>query len=1408
MAIRLPDENYSYRQGFADSQLILLPIHENRIGQEDYEQMLREAMLQAKVYDKIVVGVLEAYCSYENHPILGNIPVLPREQAGSGSVARPLTVYETREEAWRAVARGLAELLEPNRPFFKRGIQGQVYYDTTLERWIFDKGRKDGASIWHKQVEVSIGNERMNMRIQEVDVAQTILEPLAGFDVQADRVLQGSILTEPTWAVNVHIEDHAGNSAWVKALSEDKELQDHGLRFTRTIPDLDYNLHLTQTHAYLTRAFEDPNQELEELYLNPYRPLTKPLPLSQAIKEFLKQAANWEFLKRLEALYREDIEESALEIRVLQQEEDGWQPVGRQGHLFQLRANQNVYEGGEVYFNPIRIELVNRHSQKLYISPFLLSNYLGSDMELTDQDQLELEPEESLLLFEQGEGTIPVELARRTLVYNLPHEDIEVKILASPEPFSTAGYWMKHFPGPPGSDFREEEGYFMEKAMNIGEIRPLEGTFIAPLLRIRLENPAYNKPDALRLEELLRRPDAEPFMRALYYESFSLAPRYELKQKMELRVQESPGSKMEQPSTTAYVHTPNWADILEHQMQQLQASLRGKAEKPILFALGDSWFNQAEPVDISRFLMEDFLVLHAPLTDWEQLEVALLNLEKNIAGIPSVTLLLSPGGEALVDNLEEIVRGNAPDDTGDIRKILKEDFSRRIAQLMDEWDQGFKLMSGFGSRLQVVVHAYDYFPLDQFGGALYERPREWRRDLIAFIVDTLNARLRTVVEEFGASNIHYLGLRRTLEPQEWRATLIPGATGFRKLASAISLFISQQYGMKEEPYPGTEYFLWQAALIDGLAISYQQLIEAYPEGEKRAWAEEQLELLQSESLFQSQSQTTGSIATPEEPDALQALRHRANELISSNQLGELLELLDRELLSDSKARERLEVYHKEYEEMEQQRRRYKRPSKQLERDMASLADAVGELVEGLAAEELGEMGSRKSEEGTAGERIPSEVEGSGTVEMEFPESAAPGSESMEHESPQSHAADGSAGKEIAEGDIFLGKVKRILPQLNAAFIDIGEEKEAFLHYTDLGPNFRSLVLLTAKLIAGERVGHLLDDLDRAPQIAPSGKMEDVLKKRQPLLVQILKEPEGNKGARLTCEISLVSQHLVLALFSDIVAVSKKIDSSEERKRLQRLIEREKPQNFGVVVRTSAASRSVIELRESLADALKRWEAVCRRSYMAQPPLKVLAGIIQSTPVFEAQIQAFPGIHKAQSGQGARFFVIHGREDSGQEACCNTLKQQFLKGALVYDHSLEDVHPETDPEEYWKKLITRAAKEKGLEFLGDNIGGIGTLFNQVVKLVQGQPTNIFVLQLSIHHRHWNEGIPALIRQQLDNQRKARESFWGRLGNAGVEMDFFFVLSYDDKTREPMLNAFEELLPGCILPEVVPPGFHSE
>jgi ribonuclease G len=158
----------------------------------------------------------------------------------------------------------------------------------------------------------------------------------------------------------------------------------------------------------------------------------------------------------------------------------------------------------------------------------------------------------------------------------------------------------------------------------------------------------------------------------------------------------------------------------------------------------------------------------------------------------------------------------------------------------------------------------------------------------------------------------------------------------------------------------------------------------------------------------------------------------------------------------------------------------------------------------------------------------------------------------------------------AVGDIYLGKVKKLMPGLNAAFIDVGYKKDAFLHYLDLGPNFNTQQkFLKQAWEATKRNYPVFSKIQILPEIEKEGSISDVLKVGQEVLVQIAKEPISTKGPRFTSELSFAGRYIVLIPFSDKVSVSQKIKSSEERARLRQLIQSIKPKNFSVIVRTSS-----------------------------------------------------------------------------------------------------------------------------------------------------------------------------------------------------------------------------------------------
>jgi ribonuclease G len=200
------------------------------------------------------------------------------------------------------------------------------------------------------------------------------------------------------------------------------------------------------------------------------------------------------------------------------------------------------------------------------------------------------------------------------------------------------------------------------------------------------------------------------------------------------------------------------------------------------------------------------------------------------------------------------------------------------------------------------------------------------------------------------------------------------------------------------------------------------------------------------------------------------------------------------------------------------------------------------------------------------------------------------------------------------GDVFLGKVRRLMPGLNAAFVDIGHKKDAFLHYTDLGPKLRSLAKYTDQAINGKINTHLLENFKFAPEIVKTGKIDQVLNKRQHILVQILKEPIGTKGPRLSCEMTIPGRYLVLTPFSNVVAVSKKIGNADERKRLRVLIEMIRPKNFGVIVRTAAEGKKAADLHEELKYMVNRWEEIFNQLRGSRPPMKLLSELDKASTI--------------------------------------------------------------------------------------------------------------------------------------------------------------------------------------------------
>lgn len=191
------------------------------------------------------------------------------------------------------------------------------------------------------------------------------------------------------------------------------------------------------------------------------------------------------------------------------------------------------------------------------------------------------------------------------------------------------------------------------------------------------------------------------------------------------------------------------------------------------------------------------------------------------------------------------------------------------------------------------------------------------------------------------------------------------------------------------------------------------------------------------------------------------------------------------------------------------------------------------------------------------------------------------------------------------GDIYLGVVRKTAPGLNSAFIDIGHEKDAFLPYSDLGASFPSMNKFVRAVMTQKNPPLRLTGFKMENELDKFGKINQILQKNHQILVQIIKEPIGTKGYKLSCDISLAGRYVVLVPFSNSVNISKKIVSKEERQRLLKLISAVKPPNFGVIVRTVAEGREVEELSRDLILLIEKWEQGMRQLATAKPQEKII-----------------------------------------------------------------------------------------------------------------------------------------------------------------------------------------------------------
>ncbi|HRN97932.1 MAG TPA: ribonuclease E/G [Flavobacterium sp.] len=200
------------------------------------------------------------------------------------------------------------------------------------------------------------------------------------------------------------------------------------------------------------------------------------------------------------------------------------------------------------------------------------------------------------------------------------------------------------------------------------------------------------------------------------------------------------------------------------------------------------------------------------------------------------------------------------------------------------------------------------------------------------------------------------------------------------------------------------------------------------------------------------------------------------------------------------------------------------------------------------------------------------------------------------------------------GDIFIAKIRKPVPGLNAAFVNLGYEKDAFLHYHDLGPNLSSVLKFIKLVSAGKLKDYTLKNFQFEKEIDKNGAIADVLTANQSILVQVVKEPISTKGPRISSELSLAGRYIVLVPFSDRISISQKIESKEEKDRLKRLVQSIRPKGFGVIVRTVAEGKKVADIDKDLQNLLGRWTSMCKKLMTAHHPSKVLGELNRASSI--------------------------------------------------------------------------------------------------------------------------------------------------------------------------------------------------
>lgn len=207
-----------------------------------------------------------------------------------------------------------------------------------------------------------------------------------------------------------------------------------------------------------------------------------------------------------------------------------------------------------------------------------------------------------------------------------------------------------------------------------------------------------------------------------------------------------------------------------------------------------------------------------------------------------------------------------------------------------------------------------------------------------------------------------------------------------------------------------------------------------------------------------------------------------------------------------------------------------------------------------------------------------------------------------------------ANIKVAVGDVFLGKITRVTPSLNATFVNIGFRKEGFLHYTDVGPQIHTHLEYLGFAHTGDHNRHLLENFERQEDIDKKGNISEVFKRGQNVLVQVTKEAISTKGPRLTSEITLPGKYCVLVPFGRLISISRRIKEPEERDRLRTIAETICPENYGLIIRTAAQDQTQEDLSNDILALTYTWDNILKEVNKVKPPVKVYSELNKSFTV--------------------------------------------------------------------------------------------------------------------------------------------------------------------------------------------------